>query len=546
MATASIPMGSEPLLEVSKDHDHDVEHGGHYSGNGEESKSKSMCRTSPLDGINSGGSSSSSGSIDVNRSHDRRSNGGCLGGGSGGLGRGGGGSSMQRQTGSRSDLSAAEEAPGTETEMETETDTMTTTMATTTTTATAAARAAVAPVPARTRTTTARLTSQSSSFFLPPHRSRRGSGRARSYHRRSHEGRTHSQSQSRDYPRPARPTSSPTSSNTFSTVEGALSMLETFFAPAFGGDLLPLGLRSRQSTRNLDVSGCARVQRLLPQLHRTLLAAAFFGICAIVAAIALAARVGMALMASRDDQNCQGPMREWLRSYLLMWLIAPTLLPLAVLVRRASPSASRMAVHILWPSSVVSLLGWSAGGAAYLRPPSKCSPLHGLAAEALSLQLLHIMLLTIALMYIAAAQPLVRKVNDTLARSELVAQAAALSVEIPTADLPGSQECVICLGCVEDEEEEAMAGMNPDDLEAAVEQQHLEDPEHPCSSGNNGSNGANPPSGRPRWRQVQCGHRFHEDCLFEWLRKARVPSARRCPVCRHSLRRQVCRRHSHG
>jgi hypothetical protein len=36
---------------------------------------------------------------------------------------------------------------------------------------------------------------------------------------------------------------------------------------------------------------------------------------------------------------------------------------------------------------------------------------------------------------------------------------------------------------------------------------------------------------RPPWRRLRCGHQFHEQCLFQWLRKAK-----RCPICRCHMR----------
>eukprot|EP00747_Dinoflagellata_sp_TGD_P170245 gnl/TRDRNA2_/TRDRNA2_201320_c0_seq1.p1 gnl/TRDRNA2_/TRDRNA2_201320_c0~~gnl/TRDRNA2_/TRDRNA2_201320_c0_seq1.p1 ORF type:complete len:325 (-),score=42.13 gnl/TRDRNA2_/TRDRNA2_201320_c0_seq1:187-1161(-) len=33
-----------------------------------------------------------------------------------------------------------------------------------------------------------------------------------------------------------------------------------------------------------------------------------------------------------------------------------------------------------------------------------------------------------------------------------------------------------------------------------------------------------------RWRELPCGHQYHEECLMEWLRRAR-----HCPLCRQNL-----------
>jgi hypothetical protein len=65
----------------------------------------------------------------------------------------------------------------------------------------------------------------------------------------------------------------------------------------------------------------------------------------------------------------------------------------------------------------------------------------------------------------------------------------ALSAPIPTSEIPPSDDCVICLGSCEE-----------CDLQ------------------------------KPCWRRLQCGHHFHEGCIFEWLRKEQ-----RCPVCRRDV-----------
>jgi hypothetical protein len=42
---------------------------------------------------------------------------------------------------------------------------------------------------------------------------------------------------------------------------------------------------------------------------------------------------------------------------------------------------------------------------------------------------------------------------------------------------------------------------------------------------------ASPFTVRPKWRRLRCGHQFHEECLFKWLKKAK-----KCPTCRCHMR----------
>lgn len=37
----------------------------------------------------------------------------------------------------------------------------------------------------------------------------------------------------------------------------------------------------------------------------------------------------------------------------------------------------------------------------------------------------------------------------------------------------------------------------------------------------------------PRWRRLKCGHHYHEQCIFQWLKK--VESGQRCPMCRRHV-----------
>lgn len=64
---------------------------------------------------------------------------------------------------------------------------------------------------------------------------------------------------------------------------------------------------------------------------------------------------------------------------------------------------------------------------------------------------------------------------------------------VPHDEAPQGDDCVICLGCFE----EGNGGSSTD-----------------CGC----------------WRRLPCGHKFHEACIFEWLRKSD-----QCPVCRAKI-----------
>lgn len=114
--------------------------------------------------------------------------------------------------------------------------------------------------------------------------------------------------------------------------------------------------------------------------------------------------------------------------------------------------------------------------------------------QALAMQVAVVLLLSFTGIYVKSAQLFLARVSNALARRGWLARSSGLITIIPTSELPDADECVICLGCCEDE----------------------------CRS--RGS------KRRPNWCRLRCGHQFHEDCIFEWLWK--MPC---CPVCRSPL-----------
>lgn len=146
----------------------------------------------------------------------------------------------------------------------------------------------------------------------------------------------------------------------------------------------------------------------------------------------------------------------------------------------------QLAWPICMPSLTLLLLGWCLGAQLFLEKPLDCPQLPYFLWEALSLQTLQSVLLLTAAGAALKARPLVQRLSETLGHSGTDPEVMNLINTVLPAQVPPEEECVICLSR-EDED------------------------------------------GVP-WRELVCGHRFHEPCLLEWLMKAR-----QCPVCRLDL-----------
>jgi len=71
-------------------------------------------------------------------------------------------------------------------------------------------------------------------------------------------------------------------------------------------------------------------------------------------------------------------------------------------------------------------------------------------------------------------------------------QVSLFAAPVPPSEIPAADECVICLGSCEACEDAEVLKHN--------------------------------------WRRLNCGHQFHEHCIFEWLKKAQ-----QCPMCRRHI-----------
>mmetsp|Transcript_8951 Transcript_8951/g.16109 ORF Transcript_8951/g.16109 Transcript_8951/m.16109 type:complete len:292 (-) Transcript_8951:15-890(-) len=146
----------------------------------------------------------------------------------------------------------------------------------------------------------------------------------------------------------------------------------------------------------------------------------------------------------------------------------------------------QLAWPICMPSLTLLLLGWCLGADILVPPPKNCPRLHSFLVEALILQSLEALLLLAAALAALTARPLIQSLGDLLSSSGTDPEVVQLIRVLPGQSVPADEECVICLSREEED------GVD--------------------------------------WRQLCCGHIFHEPCLLEWLKKAR-----KCPVCRLDL-----------
>jgi len=178
---------------------------------------------------------------------------------------------------------------------------------------------------------------------------------------------------------------------------------------------------------------------------------------------------GMAAYLATDNSACSGPFRLWLLGFLMLQLSWPVCIP--------------------WMGLL--LLAWCLGALLLLRENHRyrhCSQMQDFLLEAFVLQSLQALMLITAAVAALTARPLVRQLGELLSHGGTDPEVVRGLLVLQSSLVPANEECVICLSR---EDEEGLL-----------------------------------------WRELSCGHRFHEPCLLQWLAKAR-----RCPVCRLDLHR---------
>lgn len=146
----------------------------------------------------------------------------------------------------------------------------------------------------------------------------------------------------------------------------------------------------------------------------------------------------------------------------------------------------QLAWPICMPSLTLLLLGWCLGALLLLPARMHCHEIHEFLIEASVLQSLQAVLLLLAAGFAITVRPLIQRLGDLLSHRGTDPEVVTHITVLLPGEVSTDEECVICLSR-EDED------------------------------------------GVP-WRQLACGHRFHEPCLLQWLGKAK-----RCPVCRLDL-----------
>merc|ERR1719384_1522900 len=138
------------------------------------------------------------------------------------------------------------------------------------------------------------------------------------------------------------------------------------------------------------------------------------------------------------------------------------------------------------PSLTLLLIGWCLGALLLMHEPTHCHRIHDFLIEATVFQTVQAVLLLVAAIAALTARPLVQRLGDILSNRGTDPDVVAQILVLDPHGVPPDEECIICLSRGDDDE--------------------------------------------VPWRQLTCGHRFHQPCLPEWLK-----TARRCPVCRLDL-----------
>eukprot|EP00747_Dinoflagellata_sp_TGD_P214510 gnl/TRDRNA2_/TRDRNA2_87353_c0_seq1.p1 gnl/TRDRNA2_/TRDRNA2_87353_c0~~gnl/TRDRNA2_/TRDRNA2_87353_c0_seq1.p1 ORF type:complete len:311 (-),score=31.88 gnl/TRDRNA2_/TRDRNA2_87353_c0_seq1:85-1017(-) len=135
-------------------------------------------------------------------------------------------------------------------------------------------------------------------------------------------------------------------------------------------------------------------------------------------------------------------------------------------------------------------LFWCIFSVMLLGQPAHCSAIRDFLERAAVLQMVQLSMFFVVAIIALTVRPTIQRIREILTEQGTDPEVLRRVAVVPEGSIPAEDECAICLS--RHDETEA------DDV---------------C-----------------RWRQLICGHKFHEPCLLEWLAHSHI-----CPLCRCNL-----------
>jgi len=175
-----------------------------------------------------------------------------------------------------------------------------------------------------------------------------------------------------------------------------------------------------------------------------------------------------------NDERCAGPLHIWLLGVVSLQISS-----------------------ISMPFLLFMLAFWVFAGATFMdgaghKLGERCPEIKAFRYEAVALEVASLSCLLLAIGTWASSRPAMRQIRTRLGTNGAgtAPEVIELIESLAPDQVPAEEECCVCLRRRDEDEDLAL----------------------------------------PRWSRLACGHRFHEECLLEWLN-----SATRCPVCRDNL-----------
>eukprot|EP00927_Polykrikos_kofoidii_P032884 TRINITY_DN27880_c0_g1_i1.p1 TRINITY_DN27880_c0_g1~~TRINITY_DN27880_c0_g1_i1.p1 ORF type:complete len:380 (-),score=44.28 TRINITY_DN27880_c0_g1_i1:61-1140(-) len=244
-----------------------------------------------------------------------------------------------------------------------------------------------------------------------------------------------------------------------------------------------------------------RQMHLVHQLMKTVFSAVCVGSVGVVFFL-FTVVLGLISLAHIPHDGCFISHRSWqlvnvwLQSALLVFIL------IACVVRRVLPVTSNVVAFILCPLVLFLGLLWCLRGLSIANSQKECVSLARAVMSAISWRAVAFFPFFVANLYYWWSYSIVDRLKDSVQRGNGIggSEAIHLFTEMLGGATPAGEDCVICFGGLED----------CDEVDTSLA------------------------DARPAWRQLICGHYYHEFCLLKWFGKrgGMTPS---CPMCRRNL-----------